>query len=393
MKETSSQSRARFCPGCGEPVGRNVRFCSACGKRLSSESVPIPARAGNPVAVRGARGSRRLSDRRARSVGGGACACEGPRSIAARTEARREGRARVVERRNTAGESSADRDPRGREALHRGSRGEGGRSAEEISRHGRWSPRSSTGPDRSIAGIWTKRRRRSATCSRSTRRTSMRCAGSATSISITTSTRRRSSPITRYLAVKPDDLNVRTDLGTMYLYGGEAGPGDRRVRQGARARTRSSTRRTYNLAIAYARKATRRRRSRALGHALALAPDERTRAADRGDDRSCGGGKGARSRPAEEPKSFQGLVEASLREPSHRRSEDRRDSMVVADRRRGRASEISHAGHAGDGAYRSFSIGCKGDLAARSARAARRTGALELVDDASGQVMMTVSSK
>src|SRR5262249_55669874 len=117
----------------------------------------------------------------------------------------------------------------------------------------------------------------------------------------------------RYLALKPDDLNVRTDLGTMYLYGGKP---EKAIAEYGKvlAADPKFYQAHYNLGIAYAQTGDAPKALEALGRARSLATNERMRAEIQAMIDRVEGGQGmSSSTAATEPKSFQSLVEAGLR--------------------------------------------------------------------------------
>ncbi|MGH7859587.1 MAG: tetratricopeptide repeat protein, partial [Candidatus Binatia bacterium] len=79
-----------------------------------------------------------------------------------------------------------------------------------------------------------------------------------------------------YLRLKPDDANVRTDLGTMYLYSGQADAAVREYEKVIESDPRFYQA-YFNLAIARVRLGEPARALEAFEKAKSLAPDEETR--------------------------------------------------------------------------------------------------------------------
>jgi tetratricopeptide (TPR) repeat protein len=79
-----------------------------------------------------------------------------------------------------------------------------------------------------------------------------------------------------YLAVKPDDPSVRTDLGTMYLYGGDA---DKAIAEYGKvlAKDEKFYQAHFNLGIAYAQKGEATKALASFARARELAPDDAAR--------------------------------------------------------------------------------------------------------------------
>jgi tetratricopeptide (TPR) repeat protein len=79
-----------------------------------------------------------------------------------------------------------------------------------------------------------------------------------------------------YLAIKPDDPSVRTDLGTMYLYGGNA---DKAIAEYGKvlATDEKFYQAHFNLGIAYAQKGDVTKALASFARARELAPDDAAR--------------------------------------------------------------------------------------------------------------------
>ncbi len=392
MKETSSQSRARFCPGCGEPVGRNVRFCGACGKRLSSESVPIPHAGGPPSPFAGlavlvgfltvglalwvavlapAKAPGRLplaqkpDEKGAPEAASGGTLPENHPPIEIPADVKRyiadlEAKAAARPKDLGAWKTVAEVEYRAGQ-IDRGYLDK----AQASFRHVLEIDAKDLDALRGIGNIHFDHDQYA----------------------------EATDSYTRYLALKPDDLNVRTDLGTMYLYGGK--PEQAIAEYGkVLAKDPKFYQAHYNLAIAYARTGDTPKAREALGHALALAPDERTRAEIQAMIDRAEGGKGA-SEPtgSTEPKSFQGLVEASLRSHPIVGPKIVRFEWSSPSAGRVRLRDFPMQGMP-EMARTKFLDRLQGDLdSAKRQSGLAGMGALELVDDPSGQVMMTVSTK
>jgi tetratricopeptide (TPR) repeat protein len=200
-------------------------------------------------------------------------------------------------------------------------------------------------------------------------------------------------PYSRYLALKPDDLNVRTDLGTMYLYGGKP---DKAIAEYDKvlAKDPKFYKAHYNLGIAYAQTGDRPKAVEALGRALSLAPDDRTRAEIQTMiDRAAGREGPPASTGATEPKSFQSLVETSLRNHPIIGPKIVRFEWSSASAGRVRLRDFPMQGMP-EMVRTKFLDRLQSELAnAKRQSGVAAAGELELVDDPSGQVMATVSAK
>jgi tetratricopeptide (TPR) repeat protein len=197
----------------------------------------------------------------------------------------------------------------------------------------------------------------------------------------------------RYLALKPDDLNVRTDLGTMYLYGGKP---DKAIAEYGKvlAADPKFYQAQYNLGIAYAQTGDAPKALEALGRARSLAPDERTRAEIQAMiDRAEGRGGASSTTAATEPKSFQSLVEAGLRNHSIVGPKIVRFEWSSATAGRVRLRDFPMQGMP-EMVRTKFLDHLQGELAnAKRESGVAGAGELALVDDPSGQVMATISTK
>ena len=190
-----------------------------------------------------------------------------------------------------------------------------------------------------------------------------------------------------YLAVKPDDPSVRTDLGTMYLYGGDP---DKAIAEYDKvlAEDEKFYQAHFNLAIAYAKKGDKPKALASFARARELAPDDGTRKQiDAMADRTTAAG---RAGAAEGPKSFEQLAEDALRGHSIVGPKIVAFQWPSATVGQVRLRDFPMQGMP-EMVRQKFLDRLKGDLA----DAKRRSGAtgaakLDLVDDASGQVMATV---
>jgi tetratricopeptide (TPR) repeat protein len=192
-----------------------------------------------------------------------------------------------------------------------------------------------------------------------------------------------------YLAVKPDDPSVRTDLGTMYLYNGDA---DKAIAEygNVLAKDEKFYQAHFNLGIAYAQKGDATKALASFARARELAPDdaarkqidamaERTRAA---------GSDGAKSGAGNA--SFQERTESALRNHSivgPKIVAFRWQSATVGEVR---LREFPMQGMP-DMVRQKFLDRLKNELTdAKLKSGASGAAKLNLVDDASGQVMATV---
>jgi tetratricopeptide (TPR) repeat protein len=193
----------------------------------------------------------------------------------------------------------------------------------------------------------------------------------------------------RYLALKPDDVHVRTDLGTMHLYGGQ---GDQAIAEYQKVIVAEPKfyQAHYNLGIAYAQKGEKLKALAELEQARDLAPDERTRRqiesmiaqATREDERPSGS--------AAASKGFQELVEDALRAHPIAGPKVVRLEWSSPTEGRVRLREFPMQGMP-EMVRQKFLDRLKGELAdAKRQSAATGAAKLDLVDDASGEVMATV---
>jgi tetratricopeptide (TPR) repeat protein len=188
-----------------------------------------------------------------------------------------------------------------------------------------------------------------------------------------------------YLVVKPDDPSVRTDLGTMYLYRGEA---DKAIAEYSEvlAQDERFYQAHFNLGIAYAQKGDATKALASFARARELAPDDGTRKQiDAMADRA------RRPSAAEEPQSFQQRTESALR--GHpivgpKIVAFRWPSPTVGEVR---LREFPMQGMP-EMVRQKFLDRLKRELAdAKQKSGAAGSARLDLVDDASGQLMATVS--
>jgi tetratricopeptide (TPR) repeat protein len=188
-----------------------------------------------------------------------------------------------------------------------------------------------------------------------------------------------------YLVVKPDDPSVRTDLGTMYLYRGEA---DKAIAEYGEvlAQDERFYQAHFNLGIAYAQKGDTTKALASFARARELAPDDGTRKQiDAMADRA------RRASAAEEPQSFQQRTESALR--GHpivgpKIVAFRWPSATVGEVR---LREFPMQGMP-EMVRQKFLDRLKRELAdAKQKSGAAGSARLDLVDDASGQLMATVS--
>jgi tetratricopeptide (TPR) repeat protein len=197
----------------------------------------------------------------------------------------------------------------------------------------------------------------------------------------------------RYLVLKPDEANVRTDLGTMYLYGGDP---QKAIAEYAKvlAKDPKFYQAHYNLGIAYAQKGDTAKALAELGEARALAPDDRTRKQiESMIDQAKGEGGRSASSGSVKPKGFQDLVEDSLRSHPIVGPKIVRLEWSSATEGQVRLREFPMQGMP-DTVRQKFLDRLKGQLAdARRESGSAGAAKLELVDDASDQVMATVTAE
>jgi tetratricopeptide (TPR) repeat protein len=192
-----------------------------------------------------------------------------------------------------------------------------------------------------------------------------------------------------YLAVKPDDPSVRTDLGTMYLYGGDA---DKAIAEYGKvlAKDEKFYQAHFNLGIAYAQKGDATKALASFARARELAPDDAARKqidamAER--TRAAGSGGSASSQGSE---SFQQRTESALRGHSivgPKIVAFRWQSATVGEVR---LREFPMQGMP-EMVRQKFLDRLKHELTdAKLKSGASGAAKLDLIDDASGQVMATV---
>jgi tetratricopeptide (TPR) repeat protein len=117
----------------------------------------------------------------------------------------------------------------------------------------------------------------------------------------------------RYLELKPDDNGVRTDLGTMYLYDGDDDKAIAEYRK-VIAREGGFYQAHFNLGIAYAKKGDTTQALEAFNKAKSLAPDDNTRSQIQAMiERTTGGGSEVAGTAGAAPRTLQGIVEQNLR--------------------------------------------------------------------------------
>jgi hypothetical protein len=192
-----------------------------------------------------------------------------------------------------------------------------------------------------------------------------------------------------YLAVKPNDPSVRTDLGTMYLYKDDA---DKAIAEYGKALAEDEKfyQAHFNLGIAYAQKGDATKALESFARARELAPDDATRKQiDALAARTkTAGGDGAN--PTEGAQTFQQRAESALR--GHpivgpKIVAFRWQSATVGDVR---LREFPMQGMP-ETVRQKFLDRLKGELAdAKQKSGATGAAKLDLIDDASGQVMATV---
>lgn len=195
----------------------------------------------------------------------------------------------------------------------------------------------------------------------------------------------------RYLAIKPDDVSVRTDLGTMYLYGGDA---DKAIAEYGKALAKDPKffQAHYNLGVAYAEKRDTTKALAALSRARDLAPEDAARRQIQAMIDHVNGSSAAAAAPAA-ASTLQGMVEESLR--AHPIAGPKVVAFEwpspAAGRVRLREFPMSAMP---EGVRQKFLDRVKG-LLADAKREHPGSGAvtLDLVDEASGQVMATVATE
>jgi tetratricopeptide (TPR) repeat protein len=393
MTETSLQSSARFCTGCGEPVGRDARFCSACGTRVSRQKTPAASDRRLPAPFAGfavlvgfltvglalwvavlapgkVPGRVPLAQKSAdetvtpEASGGGALpANHPPLEIPAdvkRYIADLEAKAAARPKDLAAWKAVA-------EVQYRAGQIDRGYLDKALTsfRHVLEIDAQDLDALRGIGNVHFDHEQYAEAV----------------------------DSYSRYLAIKPDDLNVRTDLGTMYLYGGKP---DKAIAEYGKvlAKDPKFYQAHYNLGIAYAKTGDTPKALEALGRAHSLAPDERTRAEVQAMIDRAGGGEGkSASSASAEPKSFQSLVEASLRNHPIVGSKIVRFEWSSAIVGSVRLRDFPMQGMP-EMVRTKFLDHLQGQLAsAKRESGVAGTGELALVDDPSGQVMATVSAK
>jgi tetratricopeptide (TPR) repeat protein len=193
-----------------------------------------------------------------------------------------------------------------------------------------------------------------------------------------------------YLVLKPDDPSVRTDLGTMYLYGGEP---DKAIAEYGKvlAQDEKFYQAHFNLGIAYAQQGDTTKALASFGRARELAPDEGTRKQiDAMVDRTTSAGRPA---AAEQSQTFQQRTESALR--GHPILGPKVVALRWASATVGevRLREFPMQGMP-EMVRQKFLDRLRGELAdAKQKSGTAGSARLDLVDDASGQVMATVSAE
>jgi len=198
----------------------------------------------------------------------------------------------------------------------------------------------------------------------------------------------------RYLAIKPDDLSVHTDLGTMYLYGGDP---DKALGEYRHVLDKDPKfyQAQYNVGIALAQKGDTAQALEALSRARDLAPDDRTRrhidaviAQAKGGERPDGS-----TTTAGAPRTFHDLVEESLRGHPILGPKIAKLEWPSETSGRLRLRQFPIEGMP-DVVRKRFLDRLKTELAEAKRRSGQAGEAkLDLVDDASGDVMATVSAE
>ena len=193
----------------------------------------------------------------------------------------------------------------------------------------------------------------------------------------------------RYLALKPDDVHVRTDLGTMHLYDGKS---DLAIAEYEKviAADPKFYQAHYNLGIAYAQKGDKAKALGELGRARELAPDERTKKQIEAMVEQAQRDGGSAAAGAAARKGFQELVEDALRGHPIAGPKVVRLEWSAPTEGRVRLREFPMQGMP-EMVRQKFLDRLQRELAdAKRQSAAAGPATLELVDDASGEVMATV---
>ena len=197
----------------------------------------------------------------------------------------------------------------------------------------------------------------------------------------------------RYLEIKPDDSHVRTDLGTMYLYGGDEEKAVAEYRK-VIARDAGFYQAHFNLGVAYAKKGNTEKALEALGKAKSLAPDDKTRSQIQVMiDRTNGGGGEAGGAPGAAGGTLQGIVEQDLR--SHPIVGPKVVKLEWPAPTSGRVLLDNFPMQAMPETVRAKFLDRLKNQLADAKRQTDTAGAVELqlVDNASGQVMATVAAE
>ena len=195
-----------------------------------------------------------------------------------------------------------------------------------------------------------------------------------------------------YLAIKPDDVHVRTDLGTMHLYAGDSEKAIAEYGKVLAADPKFYQAR-YNLGIAYAQRGDTAKALGELGQARELAPDERTRKQIESMIEQANGDKTGAPAGAAKPRGFQELVEDSLRGHPIAGPKIVRIEWPAATEGRVRLREFPMQGMP-EMVRQKFLDRLKSQLAEAKRQSGSSAAAkLELVDDASGDVMATVTAE
>jgi len=193
----------------------------------------------------------------------------------------------------------------------------------------------------------------------------------------------------RYLTLKPEDVHVRTDLGTMHLYDGK---GDLAIAEYEKviAADPKFYQAHYNLGIAYAQKGDKTKALAELGRARELAPEERTKKQIDAMIEQAKREDGSAAPGAAAPKGFQDLVEDALRGHPIAGPKVVRLEWSTPTEGRVRLREFPMQGMP-EMVRQKFLDRLQRTLAdAKRQSAAAGPAKLEIVDDASGDVMATV---